>query len=506
MLARRVWPDGRTRAYVCGRSATVADLRELGARLLAFYGQHEHRRLMLGSSQLEILDALGGAGAGRAARQRSASATRRSVRCAAAGGTSSRASPGRGSASSTCCCSSCGEIDDVAPSPAEQAELARRARAAAPRRAAPSRGRRRGGGARSARGRGRGRAVAGAAGEPRDGGRRRSRARRPCRARCRRCATRPRISAPSCAPTSTASSRLPGRLEQVEERLAEFARLSRKHGGGIDEVLAHAERCRDRRDRARARGGRAGVDRPASSGGRGTQPTERAGGRAHRPPAPMRRPSSRRRWSGGSSELAMPDARFSVAARPRARRAAGPRGADTVEFSLAPNAGPAGGPAARDRLRRRALPGDAGAAERRPRCRAAGTALPPSSRCSCSTRSTPGSAATPPGRSEPSCARSRPGARSSASPTCRRWRRSAPATSRSPSGSSSAPALTTVTALDGDERRRGARADAGGRGGRPRRQPARPPACCARRDRGAPSSICAVVAGRRPLRPSPTLP
>src|SRR5690242_5917723 len=28
-LARRVWPDGRTRAYVCGRSATVADLREL---------------------------------------------------------------------------------------------------------------------------------------------------------------------------------------------------------------------------------------------------------------------------------------------------------------------------------------------------------------------------------------------------------------------------------------------------------------------------------------------
>src|SRR5437588_1583221 len=61
VLARRVWPDGRTRAYVCGRAATVADLRELGGRLLAFYGQHEHRRLMLGSAQLEILDALGGA-------------------------------------------------------------------------------------------------------------------------------------------------------------------------------------------------------------------------------------------------------------------------------------------------------------------------------------------------------------------------------------------------------------------------------------------------------------
>src|SRR6202140_4402421 len=44
VLARRVWPDGRTRAYVCGRAATVADLRELGGAMLAFYGQHEHRK------------------------------------------------------------------------------------------------------------------------------------------------------------------------------------------------------------------------------------------------------------------------------------------------------------------------------------------------------------------------------------------------------------------------------------------------------------------------------
>src|SRR5205807_6062958 len=57
VLARRVWPDGRTRAYVCGRSATVADLRELGSRLLAFYGQHEHRKLMLSTAQLDVLDA-----------------------------------------------------------------------------------------------------------------------------------------------------------------------------------------------------------------------------------------------------------------------------------------------------------------------------------------------------------------------------------------------------------------------------------------------------------------
>ena len=61
VLARRVWPDGRTRAYVCGRSATLADLRELGGLLLSFYGQHEHRKLMLGAAQLDILDAHCGA-------------------------------------------------------------------------------------------------------------------------------------------------------------------------------------------------------------------------------------------------------------------------------------------------------------------------------------------------------------------------------------------------------------------------------------------------------------
>jgi len=55
-LARRVGSDGRTRAYVGGRAAAVSDLRELGGALLAFYGQHEHRKLTLAAAQLEILD------------------------------------------------------------------------------------------------------------------------------------------------------------------------------------------------------------------------------------------------------------------------------------------------------------------------------------------------------------------------------------------------------------------------------------------------------------------
>ncbi len=56
VLARRVSVEGRTRAFVNGRSATVGDLRELGARLISFYGQHEHRKLVLASAQLQMLD------------------------------------------------------------------------------------------------------------------------------------------------------------------------------------------------------------------------------------------------------------------------------------------------------------------------------------------------------------------------------------------------------------------------------------------------------------------
>ena len=41
----------------------------------------------------------------------------------------------------------------------------------------------------------------------------------------------------------------PGRLAVVEERLEQLARLKRKHGGTIEAVLEHAERCRAERDR-----------------------------------------------------------------------------------------------------------------------------------------------------------------------------------------------------------------------------------------------------------------
>src|SRR5690606_4237271 len=38
----------------------------------------------------------------------------------------------------------------------------------------------------------------------------------------------------------------PARLAEVEERLDAIERLKRKHGGSVEAVLAHAERCRER--------------------------------------------------------------------------------------------------------------------------------------------------------------------------------------------------------------------------------------------------------------------
>jgi DNA repair protein RecN (Recombination protein N) len=77
VLARRVSVDGRTRAYVNGRTATVGDLRELGGRLISFYGQHEHRKLVLAGAQLEMLD--GVCAPGHAQRLESCAATYRTV-------------------------------------------------------------------------------------------------------------------------------------------------------------------------------------------------------------------------------------------------------------------------------------------------------------------------------------------------------------------------------------------------------------------------------------------
>ena len=60
VLARRVFADGRTRAYAWGRAAAREDVAALGERLIAMSGQFEQRRLARASYQLDVLDAFVG--------------------------------------------------------------------------------------------------------------------------------------------------------------------------------------------------------------------------------------------------------------------------------------------------------------------------------------------------------------------------------------------------------------------------------------------------------------
>ena len=61
VLARRVFRDGRTRAYAWGRSAAREDVATAAERLIAMSGQFEQRRLARPAYQLDVLDAYAGA-------------------------------------------------------------------------------------------------------------------------------------------------------------------------------------------------------------------------------------------------------------------------------------------------------------------------------------------------------------------------------------------------------------------------------------------------------------
>jgi DNA repair protein RecN (Recombination protein N) len=62
LLLRRVLDaQGRSRAYVNGRPATLAQLAEIGERLIELHGQHAHQSLGRPEAQRQLLDAFGGA-------------------------------------------------------------------------------------------------------------------------------------------------------------------------------------------------------------------------------------------------------------------------------------------------------------------------------------------------------------------------------------------------------------------------------------------------------------
>lgn len=60
IVRRRLARDGRSRAFIGGRSVSLTVLEQLTSRCLKFSAQHDQRRLMMASHQLDILDSFGG--------------------------------------------------------------------------------------------------------------------------------------------------------------------------------------------------------------------------------------------------------------------------------------------------------------------------------------------------------------------------------------------------------------------------------------------------------------
>jgi DNA repair protein RecN (Recombination protein N) len=61
ILRRTIDRSGRTRCFINGHSATLAQLKEVGERLVDIHGQHAHQSLLRPAGQRDILDAHAGA-------------------------------------------------------------------------------------------------------------------------------------------------------------------------------------------------------------------------------------------------------------------------------------------------------------------------------------------------------------------------------------------------------------------------------------------------------------
>jgi DNA repair protein RecN (Recombination protein N) len=332
VLARRVSAEGRTRAYVNGRSASAGDLSELAGELLAFYGQHEHRKLTLASAQLEILDAFAGV-------DRSAYAEAwASVRALEASLEELRARAAGRERELDLVAFELREIEEVGPTEDEARDLA--AERERLRHLEALRGAAFGGAEAVAPETGEGGAGAALAGALAgldavagvdaglDG----------LIERWRTLVLEADDLAGELRRYADGLEGEPGRLEVVEERLAALQRLERKHGGSIAAVLAHAEACRARRDElagAEEALEQATAALDAARAELGVRAGELRAARAET--APRLAAAVRERLE----ELAMPGATFEIDV---AEREPGPAGADAVEFQIATNPGVPAGP------------------------------------------------------------------------------------------------------------------------------------------------------------------
>src|SRR5688572_8464435 len=59
LIRRVIEPSGRSRGYINGRAATLAQLRDAGEFLVDIHGQHQHQSLTRPAAQRELLDGYG---------------------------------------------------------------------------------------------------------------------------------------------------------------------------------------------------------------------------------------------------------------------------------------------------------------------------------------------------------------------------------------------------------------------------------------------------------------
>ena len=318
VLARRVSAEGRSRAFVQGRSATAADLQALGGRLVAFFGQHEHRRLTLASAQLDLLD--GFCGREQLELRASLATAHGRMRELERALAELRERAGTRDRDLDLLAFEIEEIEELDPSEEEKESLvAERSRlrqldgllaaAGAGAEAIAPAGDQPGVAALLAGSENLAQGVAGAD--------------RELDALAERLAAL-RLEAEDLGAElrryADSLEAEPGRLDVVEERLELYDRLERKHGGSVAAVLAHAERCRGERarlehaevetERAEAALAKARAERDALAGRLGAARRKAAPKLAERVLAEL-------------SALAMEGAAFDVLLEPRGGAAAG---------------------------------------------------------------------------------------------------------------------------------------------------------------------------------------
>jgi DNA repair protein RecN (Recombination protein N) len=337
VLARRVHLDGRTRAYVNGRAAAVGDLRELGARLISFYGQHEHRKLVLAAAQLQMLDEV--CSPSHAQRLGACATSHRQIRDLEAELERLAELEQARERDLKLLEHEVEEIDAVAPDQDEHlALLGRRERlrslealhaaaGAALDALTPESSERSGAAHLVAGAATKLEAIAGIDPHLDD-----------LAGRCSALAIDAQDIAGGLQAYCEGAAEEDGTLEALEDRLASLERLMRKHGGSIPAVLDYAEQARARREELD--GAVVAQEHAARS-----LEIERAKLQEHVLALRANRKKAAKRLAaavrGQLDALAMEDATFEIALSPIEPKA---NGADAAEFTIAPNPGVAAAP------------------------------------------------------------------------------------------------------------------------------------------------------------------